>query len=136
MTFTHYYNVWVSEMVMFKYHDFKSLMPYSTFIRSWYCYLMLLDVDWETGMLCEECGPSPRLVICDGTQLGFQKKFLPVVLEACPIEKEVISRVRYISSSCEDISCQIGSMRGHQKKSWESITKIRGHNMPNLCAKT
>ena len=95
MTFTHYYNVWATKMQhMYRYANFMKLMPYASFIRAWYCFLDLLDVDWERGMTCEKCGRNPSPVICDGTSLGFQKKFLSVVLEACPIEEIIIPRVR------------------------------------------
>ena len=94
MTFIHHYNVWCNDMKMYGYTNFKKQLPYSSFIRSWYSFMDLLDVNYEIGMTCEECGPSPKLVICDGTSLGFQKKFLPVVLEVCPPEKSTIPRVR------------------------------------------
>ena len=94
MTFSQYYNVWAQEMETYGHKDFRSRLPYSAFIQAWYAFMKLLQIDWEDGMKCEVCGPSPRIVICDGTSLGFQKKFLSILSEACPIEKIVVPRYR------------------------------------------
>ena len=94
MTFSKYFDIWIDELVECETDGAKPKPTYSDFIQSWYAYMNLLDLDFAAGMVCEECGPSPRTVICDGTSLGFQKKFLSVVLEACPVEKKIIRRLR------------------------------------------
>lgn len=76
MTFTHYHDVWASEMEVFGYHDFRQKMPYQKFTQTWYSFLELLKKDYQDSMCCTLCGHAPNLVICDGTSLGFQRKFL------------------------------------------------------------
>ena len=92
MTFTQFYEQWADEMEEFRYLNFKSDLPYSLFIRSWYCYLDLLEIDWREGFLCSKCGTNPSPVICDGTDHGFMKKFLPLIDSVT--KGTTISRIR------------------------------------------
>ena len=92
MTFTHFFNVWRQEMLMY-YPDFQ--LTYVMLVQSWYCFLRLLDINLEEGMICQKCGPSPEIIICDGTTVGFQKKFLTSLLTRQDDEDgDIIPRAR------------------------------------------
>ena len=55
--------------------DLAKSLTYKSWIDAWYRFLDLLDIDYNDGAECKECGPSPEIVVCDGTSLGFHKKF-------------------------------------------------------------
>ena len=92
MTFTHYYSVWVFEMECLGFENASKDLPFKSFIQAWYAYLDLLDIDFEAGMTCSVCGVEPDVVICDGTSLGFQRKFLSPPDSVA--DKKVIPRYR------------------------------------------
>ncbi|KAI8516500.1 hypothetical protein Bbelb_050810 [Branchiostoma belcheri] len=51
------------------YVDFYTRLTYSKFRLAWYSFLNLLDINYDSGFQCPECGPEPKLVICDGIAL-------------------------------------------------------------------
>ena len=53
---------------------FEQVLPYHTFLSSWYAYLQLLDIKYMLS--CELCGNSPNIVIMDATALAFRKDML------------------------------------------------------------
>ena len=56
--------------------DLKKEFLYNDFRSSWYAYLRLLDVSFASSAECDKCGKVPKIVVCDATGMGFQKKFL------------------------------------------------------------
>jgi hypothetical protein len=48
-----------------------------------------LDVDFERGFLCPDCGASPDKIVMDGTTLGIQKKFLPATENEVQFDDEI-----------------------------------------------
>lgn len=44
--------------------------------QAWNSFARLLDINWSDTFACPLCGPSPKVVVCDGTMLGFQKDLL------------------------------------------------------------
>lgn len=49
--------------------------PYHWFKASWYHYLSLLDIDYESGFKCPNCDVdgTPNIIICDATSLSFRR---------------------------------------------------------------
>lgn len=101
MTFIHFFDVWASEMEEFGYSDFRDKMNYEKFVHAWYNFLALLEIDYQSSYMCDACGPAPDLVVCDGTSLGFQRKFLAPKVSNAP--KNVIPRYRYIFLQSNDL---------------------------------
>ena len=48
-----------------------------------------MDVDFERGFLCPDCGASPDKIVMDGTTLGIQKKFLPATENEVQFDDEI-----------------------------------------------
>lgn len=68
-------------MLKWRHIDGQSLLEgfsYARFRASWYAFMELLDVNYETGFLCPECGDEPEAVVMDGITLGFRDVHLPV----------------------------------------------------------
>ena len=55
-------------------NDLGSRFTYNHFRLSWYNYLNLLDIDYESGFRCHICGDLPTTLIMDGTSLAFRKE--------------------------------------------------------------
>ena len=53
-------------------------VAYSMLRRGWDGFIRLLQLDWMALFICPLCGPEPKIVVCDGTALGFRKYFLRV----------------------------------------------------------
>ena len=53
---------------------FTSIFNYGNLVESWYEFVNLLDVNFEEGFVCDECGP--KTLVCDGTSLGFRRSLL------------------------------------------------------------
>lgn len=54
----------------------------SLYTRAWIRYVQLLDVPYESGFECKVCHDNPKIVLGDGTTIGFQKKHIQ------PFDKE------------------------------------------------
>ena len=91
MTFHHYFTSWTAELKSIGYE--QHLMNYNQFKDSWYAFLSLLDIDYAEGSVCSTCGPQPETVVCDGTSIGFQRKFLVCTNE---VSEDVIRKVRSV----------------------------------------
>ena len=101
-TFSGFYAVWAENMEEeVALEEFTKKVPYASFLHSWYSFLALLDVMSDEAMkcdpMCEECGPSPRLVVCDATSLGYQKKFASFQAITDDSRKLPTPRYRYLS---------------------------------------
>lgn len=57
--------------------NFKSSFPYHWLRAAWYHYLTILDVDYQSGFMCPNCGEQPTSVVCDATSLAFRRQLLP-----------------------------------------------------------
>ncbi|VDI53402.1 Hypothetical predicted protein [Mytilus galloprovincialis] len=44
---------------------------------AWYSFLELLDLNYNNGFSCPECGDCPHTVVMDGVSLGLRKTFMP-----------------------------------------------------------
>ena len=60
-------------------NDIRQAFTYEKFKNSWYAYLKLLDIDYQTGFTCPSCSPgggddTPEILICDGTSVSFQRR--------------------------------------------------------------
>ena len=53
---------------------FNDNFSYNYFRVSWYSYIKLLDIDYESGFTCQECGKYPKTIIMDGTSVSFRKE--------------------------------------------------------------
>ena len=51
-----------------------SIFSYNHFRISWYTFLSLLDIDYDCGFKCTECGDHPTTLIMDATSLAFRKE--------------------------------------------------------------
>lgn len=73
-----FYKVWEKHQRDGGNQEFSKLFPYNFFRQSWYSYMGLLDIDYKADFICNHpsCGTSPKMLIMDGTSLGFQKQFL------------------------------------------------------------
>lgn len=71
-----YYDIWRERFADYSIADFRKDMSYQHWRASWYAYLSLLDIDFEQWNVCDKCGSSPDIIICDGTSLGFRKQLL------------------------------------------------------------
>ena len=94
MTFIHFYSAWEENMKGYGY-DPKKEFPYIKFTSAWYAYLELLDIDYDEGSNCNQCGEYPDIVICDGTALGFQKRFMNKGEQVESEDEPIIPRYRY-----------------------------------------
>lgn len=54
--------------------EFSGIFSYQHFRSSWYSYLGLLDIDFNDGFCCPDCGGQPTTVIMDATALSFRKE--------------------------------------------------------------
>ncbi|XP_035659097.1 uncharacterized protein LOC118404183 [Branchiostoma floridae] len=52
-------------------------IPYEKLRQAWNSWARRLVIDWEKVYTCSKCGPEPKIIVCDGTMLGFRKDFLP-----------------------------------------------------------
>ena len=75
--------------------NFESLCSYNNFVSSWYAFRDLLDVDFEEGFVCEECGSNPKIIVCDGTSLGFKRSLLMSTLSMVSEQAVPVKRTRY-----------------------------------------
>ena len=82
-------------MLMY-YNEIEFNMSYAMWVQSWYHFISLLDVDLKDGMACEKCGDQPDVIICDGTAVGFQKKFLTALVSRPEEIGDNIPRARLI----------------------------------------
>ncbi|KAI8516536.1 hypothetical protein Bbelb_051170 [Branchiostoma belcheri] len=57
--------------------DFHTRLTYNKFRLTWYSFLNILNINYDSGVQCPECGPEPKLVICDGTALSFRRELRP-----------------------------------------------------------
>ena len=48
-------------------------MSYQKFRAAWHNFLSLLDIDFEEGFSCTECGAEPKRIIMDGTSVSVMK---------------------------------------------------------------
>ncbi|CAG2234984.1 unnamed protein product [Mytilus edulis] len=71
-----YYKVWSDHMKQMGYKDFEKMMTYCKFRHSWYAFLSLLNIDYNLGFQCTECGDTPDTIVCDATSLSFRKTFV------------------------------------------------------------
>ncbi|XP_069105019.1 uncharacterized protein [Argopecten irradians] len=54
--------------------DFSNKFSYNNFKWSWYAFLELLEIDYETGFECPDCGEDPDTLIMDATSVSFRKE--------------------------------------------------------------
>ena len=57
-------------------NNFPLKFPYHWFKASWYHYLSILDIDYQSGFKCPSCtvdGNPPDVIICDATSLAFRR---------------------------------------------------------------
>ena len=80
---------------------FRKMLGTTAFVNTWNtitggCPGMLIWAYWifdtSTGFSCNICGILPKIVVCDATSLGFQKKFSDIAFPKPPIIKQ--SRVK------------------------------------------
>ena len=71
-----YYDIWRERFADYSIASFCKNISYQHWRASWYAYLSLLDIDYEQWNMCDNCGSSPDIIICDGTRLGFWKLLL------------------------------------------------------------
>ena len=72
---------------------FPTLVNYGNWRLAWYAFLSLLDINFKDGFTCEHCGCEPRTIVCDATNLGFQRKFTHI---ASPKKNETYSGIVHI----------------------------------------
>ena len=82
-------------MVDLGYATFPKICRYGNFVDSWYAFVILLDLDWLDGFLCEKCGPDPETIVCDGTSLGFRRELLMSAIGGTVDPEIPIKRRRY-----------------------------------------
>lgn len=74
-------------MTLFAYHKLCSWdwvvrdtagISYNKLRLSWIAYLKLLNYGslQEMNMVCSECEQNPKIIICDGITLSFEKKYV------------------------------------------------------------
>ena len=63
-------------MADFGHANLFNLFSYNKFKDAWYSYLELLKIDFSNGFTCPECKAEPDLIICDGTSLSFQHRYI------------------------------------------------------------
>ena len=59
-----------------------SVFSYDKFRTSWYNYLRILEIDYQTAFSCSECKDNPEIVLGDGTAFGFQLKYMDIMQDA------------------------------------------------------
>lgn len=58
--------------------DLRAVLAYHHFVFAWYGFrdLLATECTLAEGFKCPVCADEPEIIICDGTTLGFQRKFL------------------------------------------------------------
>jgi hypothetical protein len=54
-----------------EHHSEKPFCDRKTFLKAWFEYIKLQDLDMPTPLSCSICGEYPEVVIADGLSLGF-----------------------------------------------------------------
>ena len=52
-----------------------SMINYQQWRMSWYAFVELLDINYEEGFSCQQCGQYPKVVCCDATTLSFRREY-------------------------------------------------------------
>ena len=55
----------------------SDVIPLSVLRRAWNAFSRLLNIPLEHSFQCSICGPAPDVIICDATDVGMRKDFLP-----------------------------------------------------------
>ena len=55
----------------------KCVLSYHQYLSAWYGFIQLLDIDYDAGFICGQCGDQPKAVVMDATTLSFRKDFNP-----------------------------------------------------------
>ena len=46
------------------------------FVHTWYAFIELLDIEYDDGFSCPQCGDQPQAIVMDGVTVGTKKHFL------------------------------------------------------------
>ena len=93
------YSVLVKAINDTGFSGFSSHFTYHHYLSAWYSFLKLLDVDFTTGFICDECATEPDTIIMDATSLAFRKDFLvwkpQAIKPPCVKEQRSLASHRY-----------------------------------------
>ena len=62
--------------------------------KAWYVFSRLVDIPFEECFICPTCGPSPNVIVCDGTMVGMRKDLLPFKHKNQPQENPVFPVIK------------------------------------------
>jgi len=62
--------------------------------KAWYAFSCLIDVPFDECFICPICGPSPNVIVCDGTMVGMRKDLLPFKHKNQPQEDPVLPMIK------------------------------------------
>ncbi|XP_053402535.1 uncharacterized protein LOC123544018 isoform X2 [Mercenaria mercenaria] len=70
-----FYQTWCDIHLDYGNSKIQEEFSYQKFRHAWHTFLSLLDIDYNEGFSCPDCGDDgPDTVICDGTSLSFQRR--------------------------------------------------------------
>ena len=73
----------------------EQIAPSIYFLRkAWYAFSRLIDIPFEECFICPTCGPSPNVIVCDGTMVGMRKDLLPFKHKNQPQEDPVFPVIK------------------------------------------
>ena len=73
----------------------EQIAPSIYFLRkAWYAFSQLIDIPFEECFICPTCGPSPNVIMCDGTMVGMRKDLLPFKHNNQPQEDPVFPVIK------------------------------------------
>ncbi|XP_063427966.1 uncharacterized protein LOC134711349 isoform X2 [Mytilus trossulus] len=76
-TLSSFYKQWTWEQLESGNLNFSEEFQYNRLRYAWYSFLELLDLNYNNGFSCPECGDCPHTVVMDGVSLGLRKTFMP-----------------------------------------------------------
>ena len=65
-----------------------SHFSYQKLQHAWYAFIDLLDIDFNQGFICPECGPEPSICVMDAATLSFRKRMISWDILFKDVEKQ------------------------------------------------
>ena len=119
------------DMKDYGYDALEKQCTYANFVSAWYAFRERLVVDFEGGFVCDEleCGMSPKIIVCDGTSLGFRRSMMMSALTSIvePSELEIpIKRIRYCFTTNYKFSSKVDQrMRSEEYPNWLKVMYVK-----------
>jgi len=88
-----FYELW-GWRLMIENQSMQLCPSYSQFRLAWLSYLQLIEIK-EKWFSCPQCGPHPKVVVCDRISLGYPKRYAHNIGGANAAENILLKGNRY-----------------------------------------